>query len=125
MANSNPRRFVLSPKFKGEVKNIFNEISAVASGATVDIVSYTVPAGKSFFLESVEFDGQNVAEFSVEVDGEPIGKRRTHFAGGLSGQSFFGLFEIGEAKTVKLKVENHRPSVANFSGRINGVLDES
>jgi len=102
--------------------NIFNAISSVASGATNDIVTYTVPVGKTFALELVEFSGENIANYIIYVDTDIVAYRRTWFGGSISGEFTFEGYRIAAGKVITLKVNNFRPSSADFEGRILGGL---
>lgn len=116
MALSVPKASTSKPR-----TNVFGEVSAVASGATVSVVTHTVPVGKTFLLELVEFSGENIADYELFVDGVKQAKKRTYFSGALSGEFFFGALTVTSGKVIDLKVENFRPSSADFEGRILGV----
>jgi len=107
--------------------SIYNQASSVAIGATQTIVSYTVPAGKTFFVRRVEFSGQNVATYRVQIDSIDIALKRTWFNGNLSDDFNFNFndeanLSVTENSTISLVVNNFRPMIADFEGRIQGVL---
>lgn len=110
-----------------EALNVFGEVLLLASGASDMLVTYIVPLGKILFLQLVEFGGQNIATYTVLVDGTVIARRRTWFNGNLSDDFDFesygnGGLKLEASQTVELQVENFRPDVADFEGRIFGTL---
>jgi len=105
----------------GVPTNVYNEISSIASGSLADIISYTVPAGKTLSLISVGVSGDNIAEYTVVIDGIIFDKKKTWW--GSSNEVFnIGGFDIAEGLIVKVIVNNFRPSVSNFNARIFGIL---
>lgn len=110
----------------GTAINTYGTAASVASSATVTVVSFTVPVGKVFLLERVEFAGENIANYEVQVDGSPIAKKRTWFGGDISGEFMFDSpsgapprYTAGQV--IRLRIENFRPSTADFEARIQGV----
>jgi hypothetical protein len=105
------------------VKSFYNEISAVASGVQTQIVSYTVPGGKTAYLERIDSSGENVARYDVFINAAPFDTQRTYFGG-----DFNALFEyttgmpigylLSAGDVVSLKVLHARPFVGKFEGRI-------
>lgn len=104
--------------------NIYNDSLAVAASSTVTIVSYTVPALKKLLLDLVEFNGCNIAEYRVKIGAVIEAQKWTYFSGPLNGEFFYNGLEITTGTTILLEVENFRPSVADFHGRILGRLDD-
>lgn len=118
--HSVPKTFKLGPGAAGSNKNIYDTAGSVASGSSQNIVTYTVPAGKKFFLSIVEFGGQNIANFEFLLDNVIEAKKRTWFNGPFFGEFFFNNLELSAGQKIDLKVENFRPTVADFEGRILG-----
>ena len=105
----------------GTVTNTYSEIN-IAAANIATVVTYTVPAGKELLVDLVEFSGTNIANYEVQVSGVAIAKKRTWFGGDLSGQFLFNKLLIDESTIFRLRVDNFRPSSADFEGRILGVL---
>lgn len=105
----------------GDKINQYDEIT-LASGNTATIVQYTVPASKTLNLELIEFSGENIARFFIEIDGVKEAQKRTYFASNYSGEFLFNKLRVDENILIRLRVENFRPSTANFDGRILGEL---
>ena len=108
----------------GGVRSNLFDSAVVVSGATSNIVSFTVPAGKELELELIEFSGSNIATYEVEINGSVEAKRRTWFNGTLSGEFIFNKLLVDENLIIRLRVENFRPSSGDFEGRILGVLSD-
>lgn len=104
--------------------NVFNEVTAIVSGATVTIVTFTVPLAKKLFLSLIEFSGENIAEYEVFIDASIEGKKLTYFSGALFGDFFFNNLEITTGIVIELKVRNFRTETANFTGRILGTVQD-
>lgn len=107
----------------GDVSNIFNEINSLASLAISDIVSYVVPEGKTAILDRIEFSGNNIAIYEVEINSTIEARNRTWFGGDLSGVFEFRSsnssgIPLSAGDEVVLRVNNFRPSVGDFEGRI-------
>ena len=100
--------------------NVFNDINALASGATNAIVTYTVPSGKTFALELVEFSGENIANYRIYIDSTKVAERRTWFGGDLSGEFIFRGYRVQQDKVITLEVNNFRSTTGDFEGRIVG-----
>lgn len=107
----------------GVSKNIYNEVSSVASSTTTSIVTYTVPLGKKATLNLVEFTGSNIGTYEVRVNGSNIAKKRTWFNGNMSGEFNFSSFPnhgiiLSAGDIIRLRVTHDRPMVGDFEGRI-------
>ena len=107
--------------------SIFNSVTSVPQGATVDLLTYIVPVGKAFFMQMIEVGGNNIAKYDIEVDGQIICTSRTWFSGGLvSRLRFDGTGNVGvpyaQSSVIKIKVTHYRPVVGDFEARITGVI---
>lgn len=102
-------------------KNIFNEQLAVASGSTVNLVTYTVPVAKIMVLERIYVSGDNIAKYYIYLNGAPFDLGRTSFAE-LNTDFIYSSTEQGykliAGDIVLVTVNNFRPDVSDFSGRI-------
>lgn len=106
---------------QGINKNIFNEQLAVASGSTINLVTYNVPVGKTAILDRIFVSGENIATYEVYINSTKIDIGRTYFGNSLN-MSFNYSSNTGlklvTFDNITVKVINSRPSAANFSGRI-------
>jgi len=105
------------------VKNIYNEITNVASGVKTTIVSYTVPFGKTGILERITTSGDNVGRYDVYLNGSSVDTQRTYFGG-----NFNALFEfitgtgdgfvLSAGDIITVTILHTRPFVGMFESRI-------
>lgn len=102
----------------GVVKNVFNELLAVASGTTVNLVTYTVPVGKTAIINKIVVSGDNIAKYELYINGVLSDKLRTYFGSQLNVTFDFKDLTLEENDILLIKVNNFRPSVADFNGRI-------
>ena len=111
-----------------EFKDVYAEAASVVSGVETDIVSYTIPVGKTFYLERVKFSGDNIAKYRLLLDGVEIEKCATWFSGPLFSEFNFGSIDYGKPITagqvLTVKVLHVRPTAGDFQGRIQGVLED-
>jgi hypothetical protein len=68
----------------GTFKNVFNEQLAVASGAVVSLVTYTVPVGKTAILERAWVSGENIAKYEIYINAIKNDSGRTYFGSQLN-----------------------------------------
>jgi len=108
----------------GVVTNLFSEISSLASLATATIVTFTVPVGKVYFLDLVEFSGDNISEYRVKIAATLEAKKCTYFGGKLTGEFLFNGISIPAGDVVLLEVFNFRGELADYAGRLLGRLDD-
>lgn len=104
------------------VKSTFNAITSVSSGILTTILSYTVPVGKTDYLDHIEVSGDNIANFEVYINNVLNARQRTAFT------NFNALFEYQVDSEVgykliagtllQVKVLHNRPSLGNFEARI-------
>lgn len=103
--------------------NAFNQVSAVPSGVLTQIVSYTVPALQQNVLERVSVSGENIALYTVLINGTPVDMQRTYFGGALNTQfDFTSSGNLGtvlsSGDVVSVTVLHNRPDAADFESRI-------
>lgn len=102
-------------------KNIYNEVLSLASGATVSLVSYTVPAGKQMILERIRVSGDNIAKYFVYLNGNKFDAARTEYTSLNADMEYFSSekgYTLNAGDQVVVTVYNFRPDSADFSGRI-------
>jgi hypothetical protein len=112
-----------TPSSTSTVINTYNELLAVASGSTVTIVSYTVPASTQAVFQRAAFSGENVARYDLLINGAKQDTARTMFGGDLTGEFNFetgndsGLV-LAAGTIIIVQVYNIRPTSASFEARI-------
>jgi hypothetical protein len=106
------------------VRNIYNEANSVASGVVTTLVQYTVPGGiTNSVLQRISVSGENIAKFTVFVNGTQIDTRRTFYGSSLSEYFEFTTgstdgFVLNPADILIVKVLHTRPYLGDFEGRI-------
>lgn len=100
---------------------VSNSLSAVASGATPTLLTFTVPVGKTLFLELINVSGENVADYTVFIDGAKADVKRTYWSDFNADFWFLGE-PVGENKVIDVVVNNFRPSVSDFDSKLIGLL---
>lgn len=105
------------------VVNTYNQVVAVPSGATTQLVSYTVPIGKTGILQRSGVSGENIARYDILINGVIQDTIRTMFGGDLT-QSFdftdgigFGL-PLNSGDVVTVQVLHNRPYTGDFNARV-------
>lgn len=102
--------------------NLFNEILSVPSGSTMEINSYTVPAGKISRVSDISVSGDNIAKYILKIDGSRLDIKRTYFGGSLNELfTFNNQLQLVAGQEISVEVENFRPDVADFNCRISIV----
>ena len=125
--NPFPVTVVAAPTYFTTTKNVFGEQTSVASSSSVNIVSYTVPAGKTANLLLAEFSGNNIATYEVLLNSVVIARKRTWFNGPMHGEFLFLIgndgTDLSAGDNLIIKVYNFRPTVGTFEGRL--LISES
>ena len=105
------------------VRNKFNSINAVMANMATTLVTYTVPTGKTSIVQRAAVSGENIAKYTLLINGNPQATLRTYFGGELNGYFEFttgqdnGLV-VTAGDVISIEVIHGRPQLANFEGRI-------
>lgn len=110
-----------------QVKNIYDQIPPLADGTETPIVSYTVPVGKTFYVERTQYSGETIGTYRLKIDGVIQAVGITYWGPGFSGELNFyseqgvGLTAIA-GQLIELTIIHFRVgTLAPFYGRIQGV----
>lgn len=109
----------------GDTQNFYGEITSVSSSTLSTIITHTVPIDKVFLLQLIEFNGNNIAEYRVDIDSSDVAKKFTWFSGDLFGEFPFKNLKIAAGSVIRLRVIHERPQTGDFSGRILGVEQDA
>lgn len=114
---------VQTPVTGHNVRNIYNEVAAVASGVETLIVSYTVPFSKTAVLERISSSGENVGAYKVYLNGVAIDQQRTYYGGDMNALFEFMTgtsdgFLLAAGDIISVKILHTRQFVGNFNARI-------
>lgn len=103
-----------------EVVSLFDEILLVPTNTELEIVSYTVPVGKSFRLDLGNSSGLCDGTFYLKIDNDIQDIKRNSWT--ERNIEFKGPLEVPESSKISINVIHLRPDPHNFEGRIAGFL---
>ena len=106
----------------GVFLSVSNEINSIAQSATVDVVSYTVPAGKTYKLDNASVSGNNIGVFKFTIDGSNEETKRTTVTNINENFNLQG-YEISEGSTVKIEVTNASDTAGDFEAVLRGYVE--
>jgi hypothetical protein len=106
---------------KGLYLNDYSEANGVASQATVTVINYTVPIGKIFRMESVDYSSDCIGIFTVELNGSTESKQYTNYTK-YTGAFKFSGFDLNAGDSLKLIIENKSNGVGSFNANLQGRL---
>jgi len=119
--NTNPVPVEFS---QGVSVNTYGDAIAIAIGASVDVVSYTVPVGKVFVLNFAEGSGCSVSEYSILADSAVIAKRRTAH-GNYDFVSPFGGAEFVAGSVIKINASNTSGKINEYDCKLVGSIKDA
>lgn len=104
----------------------YNEDATVVGGVSADLVSYTVPIGKTSFLTRIDVSGENIAQYTVLINSVIYAVKRTYFGGNLNTEFTFGAtgapgYFLNSGDVVSVQVLHNRPASGPFEGTIQVV----
>lgn len=107
--------------------NLYNEATAVASGAEQIVVQYTVPLLAHLILTRVEFSGSNIATYRLYIGGTVQSLAHTWFNGPMSDAWDFTVPTLGgllvsTGALIKVTAQHGRPAPGNFNATVKGIL---
>lgn len=109
-------------------KSNFNEILAVASGVETNILTYTVPAVTSAYLQTISTAGSNIAQYKIYKNAVLIDKKYTMFGMSLdidfdyrNNSIFDEGFKFNAGDIITINVLHNRPYVGDFNARIQVI----
>ena len=101
--------------------DLYDEVLAVAGSSTATILTYMVPLGQTLTMRAAEVSGENVAEYTVKVDGVVKAKKRSYWG---DFDRTFNLQGVSATagQTVTIEVNNFRNSTGDFNATLLGVV---
>jgi hypothetical protein len=121
-----PVSFAALPSSNISTKIQYNEINSVSSGATENIITYTVPNSTTTVLQRISVSGENIAKYQVLYNSSVIQTKRSYFGGDLNldfdfvGSSNNG-FQMLAGDIIIVQVNNFRPMSGSFESTIQVV----
>lgn len=117
-----------TPSFPQETLSIFSEVAGIATGAFSTILSYTVPAGKTLYLNKILVSGNNISSFDLEFDAVTNARKRLTYT--VFNETFdyslngnIGGYKITTGTIVSVIATNLSQSgLADFNATLQGVL---
>jgi hypothetical protein len=95
-----------------------NEITSVASGSEVNIMSFTAPPSSNYRVFKIDVSGSNIAQFRVRLNGAIVSTLRTYFSSSLNDSFVYEPFENGlklaPGDVVRVTVIHGRPNPGDF-----------
>ena len=115
-----------APTPSGVVQSNYQTALAVASSATVQIISL-MTTGNTYLLR-LDVGGSNLGDFELQVGGTDYARFRTYWGNGLTGQIVFGS-SITDAPllpsgtNIVIQVTNPRPYPGDYEVRLQYIQD--
>ena len=106
----------------GEDVYEFNEENAVELNDPITLVSYTVPAGKVFYLDNIDVSGESYAKFTVRLATNINKVKRTSWGDGFNTDFKYNSFKLTAGQAILVEVNNCGEDTAPFEGTIEGRL---
>lgn len=105
---------------------VYREAIDIPDNMQTEVLSYTVPAMPIVHSLFIQFGGQNVADFVLEIDGIVQSRAVTYWGSGMEGMWDFrtgrgGGVQLPSGKIVRVLVTHESPSLATFWARINCI----
>lgn len=105
----------------GTLFKLYNEISSVASSSTATVITHTVPAATTLIINRIEVSGENIAEYSVKIEGVTQVKKRSYW-GDFDRTFEFKELTVTAGQTIIVEVSNFRPSSSDFNATLLGSI---
>ena len=105
----------------GEDVFTFNEDAAIELNNPTTLVSYTVPAGKVFYLDQIIVSGESYGKFTVKIDAVENKVKRSSW-GDFNVEVNYNSFKVLAGKVILLEVNNNGEDTAPYEGTIEGRL---
>jgi hypothetical protein len=84
----------------------FEEILNVLPNTVNEIISYTVPVGKILNLDKIETSGDNVAKYTVKINGQVNKVARANIAASFNVNFNYNSVRLIEGETISVEVEH-------------------
>lgn len=99
----------------------YNGVTSISAAVSTDVLSYTVPVGKTLSLRSIDFSGSNIAKFDIEIGGSIKATKRTWWTK-FNGMVDFDEFNVSASTVIKVKVIHNSTAVGDFEATLRGQL---
>lgn len=101
----------------------YAQVDSVALGASADILTYTVPIGKTLILNNIMTSSDCIGNIELVIDGVIKGLQRLGYAGSYNAQFELSSFEVAAGLIVLIRGTNMSlNSLATYDATLNGTL---
>lgn len=106
--------------------SIYNEVDLVPSDTPTQLITYTVPDSVNFFLNKIDVNGDNVAEYIFKVNSAVWDRKFSSF---FEYNIIFDFrtfndrgFKFTSGDILEVWVSHSRPYIGSFNARVQGYL---
>lgn len=118
-----------TPSFPQETLSNYSEVSDVAAGATITVLTYTVPSGLTLYLNKILVSCDQISQIDLEFDGSTNARKRLSYT--LFNETFdyslngnIGGYKLISGTIVTVIGTNLNGSdTANFNATLQGVQE--
>jgi hypothetical protein len=103
----------------GEYKVIYGEKTAVASGVTETLISFSPVANSR--LVQIDVSGTNIATYELYQNSAIINKKRTNFGSSLNESFSFDGLMLGSGDNITISVVHPRPYDGDFNATLKYI----
>lgn len=105
----------------------YGEVDSVALGGTETVLTYTVPGTGTFYLVKIDFSGDCIAEFDLQINSSTTTKRRLSYMEFNSAfnynSSVLPGYKLNSGTVINVIATNYSPSnLASFNATLEGVI---
>lgn len=106
---------------------IFDDVSSVAVGDLTELITYIVPPAKVFNLDQIEVSGDNIAKYTVYINGDKNKIKRTWHGSSLNDTIKYNSFMLSAGDEIKVDVihYNDLDMSGDFNATIEGKLKDA
>lgn len=115
-----------TPSFPQQTLSTFSELNGVAIGSTVTVLSYTVPAGLTLFLNKVLVSSNTISQLDLEFNSVTNARKRLSYT--LFNETFdyslngnIGGYQLASGTIVTVVATNLGNAPADFNATLQGV----
>lgn len=105
---------------------IYDEALAVPVNDSTQIISYTVPPAKVFNLDNIFIGGDNVAKYTVKINGAKNRVARTYYGSSLFENIRYNSYRLNAGDTITVEVIHYQDLLHNgdFETTIEGKIKD-
>lgn len=102
---------------------VYAEVDSVAMGASSNIISYTVPAGKTFTFSTVNVSSTSICSFEVDINSVAIGVMRISYGANYNDVFDYTGYSVPTGTVILIQGTNFSQNdLATFNVTLIGSL---